>query len=240
MSDPFAGCPVDSVDAQTLLRLDNALQTLREMLIDRGYDLKSVRFPKITQVKRWTDFDSLTFAVKANADSNTANRPLLVFFPNEAKVGVAAVRDMVAEMDANRVSDAIVIVRNGLTSAANSLLVRMCAARGATAASVPGVGEENAREAQPMRSKKTVDIFTLDELQFNITTHEWVPTHIVLSKHEKETVCRRYRAREDQMPGLSARDPVARYYGLRRGQMVFVLRNSETACTAEYYRIVRN
>ncbi|MDA4132758.1 MAG: hypothetical protein OK454_06500 [Thaumarchaeota archaeon] len=59
-----------------------------------------------------------------------------------------------------------------------------------------------------------------DDLLVNITHHELVPTHVVLSREEKAALLKRYRLKDTQLPRILQKDPVARYLGLKRGQVV--------------------
>ncbi|KAL8959610.1 MAG: hypothetical protein Q9183_005602 [Haloplaca sp. 2 TL-2023] len=81
-----------------------------------------------------------------------------------------------------------------------------------------------------------IEAFEEKDLLVNITHHELVPKHILMSEEEKRKLLQRYRLKESQLPRIQTGDPMAKYLGLRRGQVVKIIRRSETAGRYASYR----
>ena len=71
-----------------------------------------------------------------------------------------------------------------------------------------------------MAPKYILEFFTDSELQVNITEHELVPKHIALTPEEKKELFDKYKLKENQLSRIQLDDPVVRYLGLQRGQVL--------------------
>jgi len=138
---------------------------------------------------------------------------MFVFFPEEAKVGIRTIRAYCKRMQEENITRAIIVVQNGMSPSAKQSLVDMA-------------------------PKYILEHFLEAELLINITEHDLVPEHVVMTPEEKRELLIKYKLKENQLMRIQAGDPVARYYGLKRGQVVKIIRSSETAGRYISYRLV--
>jgi len=133
-----------------------------------------------------------------------------VEFFNEASVGIKQLRTFIHHIAENNFYTGIFVTAVPVTPSAMKII--------------------------PTVLPQIIEVFEEQDLLVNITHHELVPKHVLLSAEEKKRLLERYRLKESQLPRIQVSDPIARYLGLRRGQVVKIIRRSETAGRYASYR----
>lgn len=86
--------------------------------------------------------------------------------------------------------------------------------------------------------RQRAQIFQEFFFMLNIIDHVDQPQFEVLSPKEKEEYCKDYNATDYTTLKLKRNDPITRYYGLRKGDVVRVIRPSPLSGQSIAYRIV--
>lgn len=141
-----------------------------------------------------------------------------VEFNSDENVGLKQLRDYMGHLLNGSFYSGVMVTVKPMTGMALRLL------RGAT-----GISDG---------PKGGVEVFVEQDLLVNITKHELVPKHVLLSEEEKLQLLKRYRLKQTQLPRIQSTDPVAKYLGLKRGAVVKIIRKSETAGRYASYRWV--
>ena len=82
-----------------------------------------------------------------------------------------------------------------------------------------------------------VQIFWIDTLLFNITKHELVPPMRLLNEEEKKDIFTKANISNfNQLPIILRGDPVAKFYGMKRGDLAEITRPSVTGGIYKNYR----
>lgn len=139
---------------------------------------------------------------------------IMVFFPEEEKVGVQPIKALTEKMNQLACRRAMMVVRHDVTPFAKQAIA-VCQAQ----------------------QNVVIEVWGESDLLVDITEHELVPKHVVLDEPGKRELLARYRLKPGQLPRIQHKDPVARYYGMKKGEVVKIERNSETAGRYVTYRI---
>jgi DNA-directed RNA polymerase, subunit H (EC 2.7.7.6) len=78
----------------------------------------------------------------------------------------------------------------------------------------------------------------MSEKRFNVLKHELVPRHELVPIEEAIKILRELGVRPEQLPWIRASDPVAKAIGAKPGDIIRVIRKSETAGEIVVYRYV--
>ncbi|KAJ7056561.1 RNA polymerase [Mycena amicta] len=197
-------------------RLWKVNRTIHELVKDRGFQVSDeeitmdlASFRETFSLNGAVDRNRLNFYTNSRAN---ATDQIFIFFSDERNVGVKTMRKLLSILEEKAIQRGVIVFPSTMTSSARKVITAM---------------------AQQYRLEE----FSESDLLVNITHHTLVPRHDVLSPEEKKLLLEKYRLKETQLPRIQLADPVARYYGLRRGQVVKITRPSETSGRYASYRI---
>lgn len=161
---------------------------------------------------------------------------MFVFFPDEPKIGIKTVKNYCQRMQEENISRAIIVVQMGLQFYSFSpwiyLFKTFLITRNDSFGQTGFVRHGSEIHFRTIFGIRVVDqhywtrgkaifspFFSLDVLNRVFLMKQLVPEHVVLTPEEKAEILQRYKLKESQLMRIQASDPVARYFGLKRGQV---------------------
>ena len=86
---------------------------------------------------------------------------------------------------------------------------------------------------------KNVQIFLYNNLLFNISKHNLIPKHIRVVSNPKDIkeICELKNITKEQLPKIQLRDPLAIFYGIKKGELFEFKRTSQNSGEYVYYRL---
>lgn len=78
------------------------------------------------------------------------------------------------------------------------------------------------------------------DLLVNIVDNNLVPKHILLSEEEGKNILTEYKINKENLPRILSGDRIAKYYNIKPGQIVKIIRPSITAGEEIIYRVCVN
>ncbi|XP_004303601.1 PREDICTED: DNA-directed RNA polymerase V subunit 5A-like [Fragaria vesca subsp. vesca] len=189
-------------------------RTVLEMLRDRGYSVPSSEIDLSLQDFRSLhgqnpDADRLCFSTVHSSDPSER---MLVIYCGPGIVKVNVIRGLHSQIaNKDTLSGLILILQGQITSQALKTL-----------------------DLYPFK----VEIFQITDLLVNITKHVLKPQHQVLTEQAKQALLKKFNIEEKQLPRISQKDAIAKYYGLERGQVVKVTYSGDITKGHVTYRCV--
>jgi len=86
---------------------------------------------------------------------------------------------------------------------------------------------------------QNVEIFLFKNLLINIIRHNDMPIFILLSNEEEKEIIERYKTTKNKFPKIFTNDPVVKYYGCKPGNVLKIIRSSQSSGEYITYRVVR-
>ena len=87
-------------------------------------------------------------------------------------------------------------------------------------------------------AKKNTKATTKKKVEIDITKHELVPEHILLSEDEKKQLLKELGIKLSDLPRIKINDPAIKHLNPKPGDVVKIIRRSITAGEYVYYRVV--
>lgn len=134
-----------------------------------------------------------------------------VYFTIEESIGIKYIVKVSEKMITSKISHCILVYPRNVTSSAKKYMEKSL--------------------------KLKIEAFSEDDLLVNITNHRLMPLHQVLTENEKKRFLAESRMSENQLARIQLQDPVAKYYGMKRGDIVRIIRRSDTAGKYATFRI---
>ena len=72
----------------------------------------------------------------------------------------------------------------------------------------------------------------------DITKHVLVPKHIKLNQEEINELLQKYNVSLRQLPRISVKDPMSKLLDAKIGDVIKIIRKSQTASQSEFFRVV--
>lgn len=199
-----------SIDPQAVALLFEVKKNQLKMVRRRGYDISKETHILKTRLQNFLDAyipfaeqQGKTFrAVLTSVYTHKDNGKRLVVYYADAipgkQLGKNEITDAISEMDKQKSKDAIIITPRGLSPVARKSIEALIS--------------------------YNIQIFLEEEMAYDPTEHRLVPEHIPLTEEEGRKVLEKNDLNIDQLPAIKVNDIMCKYYGMRQGQIMKIIR----------------
>jgi len=190
-----------------MYQLYKSRKTILEMLVDRGYEqVISKQMSEDKFIKWASEISDNINVIKKEMEMvvEDSKGEILVHWQIPPKLGSQEITNLVSYMRELDITRAIVIIEGSITPHAKGTI-------------------------KTLRQEATlIDVFTIRDTQFNISKHVLVPCHQICSSGEKSRLMKTYSVNRKQLPNICFNDPMVRYLGAQKGELIKITRDSDT------------
>lgn len=133
------------------------------------------------------------------------SKKILCFIIDDDKLNIQGIKDIINILNKNNATKSIIVHNNGITPSAKKSLET---------------------------TNYSIELFSLKEMQINITHHRLVPKHLKASAEEKNILEKNYKGK---LPLILSTDPVVRYYAFNKGDYIKIVRKDGSI----FFRVVK-
>jgi DNA-directed RNA polymerase subunit H (RpoH/RPB5) len=200
------------------MEIDIVMKNLKELLRKRGDDISMLEEHEV-------DIDREDFYNEKNViEFQTSNTTILFALTkrlrknivDELKLGENSVDEFIKKY---RSKNNVILIFNNETI------------------TMPILSQLNKYDKLFQKSGGMLQYFQIRQLMFNPTEHMFVPEHIKLTQDEANEVMQKYMIKSKlQMPVILHNDIIAKWLGLKQGDIVKIVRYNENSGLSYYYR----
>ena len=202
------------MDPEEVNKLYRIRRTLLQMMQARGYNVP-VKVLQLSpqsfqqQLNEGRTRACLNFELSKLDEEDSK---LMILFSDDLSIKVSTIASIAQRMNKEAIKRTIIVGKGKITPSAKKAI-------------------------DEFMSHFIIEFFEDNELLEDITEQESVPNYLVLDHQEKQALLSRYGIKQNLLPKISVSDPLARYFGVCKGQVIQLIRNSEVSDIFITYRL---
>lgn len=163
------------------------------------------------------DYSSYNKRELENYVNTNMNTLVGIYIFDQMKVGVKSIKDVLDVVFEKDLKHIICVYRNEITTFARQYIEQVC-----------------------FENKVRIEQFTFKDLTFNVTKHELVPHHEIISTSEILHLLKTFKISSKNLPIISINDPVVKYLGATKNDVIKIYRKEFNSCftSSIYFRKV--
>ena len=198
-------------------KLYKSRNTIIEMMEDRGYDMSNFKNYSINEIELM--YSNHPKSNKDISPLDIKKENIYIKYILTPKIRVSNIINLLNSIKDNfKENDTIILILNDKISSENSI--------------------EEYFSTLYETNKLFIQYFDIDSITFNVSRHEYVPKHTIISETEKNNLVKTLLITDiTKLPKIKKTDPISKYYGIKKGEIFKIERPSETSGIYNYYRL---